>query len=193
MASPVFVIRLFALAGLLGAVQAPILAQTTPKASAATTPSPLKDGAFRRNGTVYRLQAGRATPLTTSMRFSNGATLTPTGTLTGKNGSRRQLPEGRAVNMQGDVVIYRDDMMSAQAIERHDEVTTGSKPTVVAIPASANLTALAAELQRTSQRLTQLRQLTNLLAERAASAAAGATETGNTEQRIQELSQQLRP
>lgn len=191
MTSSFSVVRLLALAGLLAVTQAPALAQTTPKASAAT--APLKDGAFRRNGKVYRLQAGRATPLTTSLRFSNGATLTPTGTLTSKNGSRRQLAEGRAVNMQGDVVIYRDDMMSAQAIERHDEVTTGAKPTVVEIPASANLTALEAELQRTSQRLTQLQQLTSLLAERAASAAAGTTETTGAEQRIQQLSQQLRP
>ncbi|WP_188558044.1 DUF6799 domain-containing protein [Hymenobacter glacieicola] len=165
------------------------VAQTTTSTTAAT----LKDGAFVRNGKIYRLQAGKVTPLTSPLRFSNGQTLQPDGTLISKNGSRRRLADGKAVNMQGDVVLYRDDMMTAEAIERHDEVTTGSKPTVIEIPATANVIALTPELQRTSQRLEQLRQLTDLLAERAAGAAAGTKASAASEQQIQQLSQQLQP
>ncbi|UPL49474.1 DUF6799 domain-containing protein [Hymenobacter sublimis] len=166
------------------------VAQTTKSAATAAT---LKDGAFARNGKMYRLQAGKVTPLTSPLRVGNGLTLQPDGTLLGKNGSRRRLTDGKAVNMQGDVVLYRDDMMTAAAIERHDELTTGSKPTVVEIPATANVTALIPELQRTGQRLEQLRQLTDLLAERATGAATGTKATAASEQQIQQLSQQLQP
>ncbi|RPD46417.1 hypothetical protein DNI29_15595 [Hymenobacter sediminis] len=183
--------RSIAVAALLGLTSLPVLAQTKPRT--ATTAPTLKDGAFRRNGKLYRLQAGKASPLTASVRFNNGSTLLSNGTLVSKSGARRQLGEGKAVNMQGDIVIYRDDMMTAQAIEQHDEVTTGAKPTVVEIPVATNLTALNTELQRTSQRLEQLRQLTNLLSERAAATAAGTTTSAATEQQIQSLSQQLRP
>lgn len=170
-------------------------AQTKPAPAATLTTKAvtLKDGAFRRNGKVFRLRAGQATPLTSAMRFSNGLTLQPNGTLISKSGGRRQLAEGRAVNMQGDVVIYRDDMMTARAIEQYDEKTTGAKPTVVEIPASVNFAAVGPALQRTAQRLEQLRQLTTLLDERATAAAAGTPPNAALEQRIEALSQQLRP
>ncbi|WP_460622463.1 DUF6799 domain-containing protein [Hymenobacter tenuis] len=188
--------RAFALAGiLLSATAISALAQTTPTPAAAAPAAkivPLKDGAFRRNGKVFRLQAGQASPLSAPMRFSNGLTLRPDGILISKSGTRQLLGNGKAVNMQGDVVIYRDDMMSPQAIERYDEQTTGAKPTVVEIPAAVNMAALNTELQRTAQRLEQLRQLSNLLAERTTAASTSAPSTV-TEQQIKELSQQLAP
>ncbi|GAB2789813.1 hypothetical protein HNQ93_003256 [Hymenobacter luteus] len=192
MSFPLILIRSLAVVAFLGTTGAEAVAQTKVK-TATATPAPLKDGAFRRNGKVYRLQAGKASPLTASLRFSNGSTLLTSGTLVAKNGARQLLGEGKAVNMQGEVVIYRDDMMSAQAIERHDEVTTGAKPTVVEIPVTTNLAALGAELQRTNQRLEQLRQLTDLLAERATALATGTTPSPASGQRLQALSQQLRP
>ena len=174
------------------AAEATAVAQTTPSATPAT--AQIKDGAFRSNGKVFRLQAGQTSPLSAPVRFANGLTLRPDGIMVSKNGTRQLLENGKAVNMQGDIVIYRDDMMTPEAISRHDEQTTGSSSTTtVSIPAAANVAALAPELQRTAQRLEQLRQLTTLLNERAAAAAAGTPPDAALETRIQELSQQLKP
>jgi hypothetical protein len=167
-------------------------AQTQP--TPATAAAQLKDGAFRRNGKTFRLQAGQAFPLSAPLRFTNGLTLRPDGIMVSKNGIRQLLENGKAVNLQGDVVLYRDDMMTPEAIARHDEQATGSAgTTTVPIPASANLAALATELQRTAQRLNQLQQLSALLDQRATAAATGTAPDAALETRIESLSQQLRP
>lgn len=180
------------LTGWLLAAEATVVAQTVPPA---TTPSPtIKDGAFRSNGRVFQLQAGQSSPLSAPMRFANGLTLRPDGIMVSKSGVRQLLENGKAVNMQGDIVIYRDDMMTPEAISRHDAQTTGSSgTTTVSIPAAANVAALAPELQRTAQRLEQLRQLSELLDKRAAAAAAGTPPDAALETRIQQLTQQLQP
>lgn len=180
------------LTGMLLTAGTTAVAQTSPAAAPATTQ--IKDGAFRSNGKVFRLQAGQTAPLSAPLRFANGLTLRPDGIMVSKNGLRQLLENGKAVNMQGDVVIYRDDMMTPEAISRHDEQTTGSSgTTTVSIPAAANVAALAPQLQRTAQRLDQLRQLSTLLNERATAAAAGTPPDAALEARIQELSQQLKP
>ncbi|MCA8832141.1 DUF6799 domain-containing protein [Hymenobacter pini] len=168
-------------------------AQTTTAPTARAT-AQLKDGAYRRDGKTFRLQAGQSFPLSAPLRFTNGLTLRPDGIMVSKNGNRQLLENGKAINMQGDVVIYRDDMMTPEAIARHDEQATGSSgTTTVEIPASANLSALNTELQRTTQRLDQLRQLSQLLDQRVTAAAAGTAPDATLEGRIRELSQQLRP
>lgn len=182
------------LGGLLtSAVLTPAQAQNQP-----TTPvqpaAQLKDGAFRRAGKTFRLQAGQVFTLTAPLRFVNGLTLRPDGIMVSKNGNRQLLENGKAINMQGDVVLYRDDMMTPEAISRHDEQTTGAAgTTTITIPAAVNLSALNAELQRTAQRFEQLRQLSQLLDQRATAAVTGTTPNPALERQIQELSQQLRP
>lgn len=188
-----FCLRGALLTGLLLAAETTTLAQTAPAAAAPAAAAQIKDGAFRSNGKVFRLQAGQVSPLSAPLRFANGLTLRPDGIMVSKNGTRQLLENGKAVNMQGEIVIYRDDMMTPEAISRHDEQTTGSSgTTTVSIPAAANLAALVPELQRTAQRLEQLRQLSNLLNERAA-AAAGTAPSAALEAQIQQLSQQLKP
>ncbi|RSK49297.1 DUF6799 domain-containing protein [Hymenobacter rigui] len=185
-------LRSLLLAGLLTTASAAAQAQQT--VPAATSQSQLKDGAFRRNGKVFRLQAGQTTPLSAPLRFANGLTLRPDGIMVSKSGTRQLLENGKAVNMQGDVVIYRDDMMTPEAIARHDEQATGSSgTTTVAIPVSTNMAAIATQLQNTAQRLDQLRQLSQLLDQRAAAAATGTSTTTELETRIRQLSQQLQP
>ncbi|RSK42957.1 DUF6799 domain-containing protein [Hymenobacter perfusus] len=184
-------LRYALLGALLLVAEATTLAQTVPAVAATAQ---LKDGAFRRDGKIFRLQAGQASPLSAPLRFSNGLTLRPDGIMVGRNGTRQLLENGKAVNMQGDVVIYRDDMMTPEAIYQHDEQTTGSAgTTTVSIPTATNLAALAPMLQSTTQRLEQLRQLSVLLNERATAAASGTALPPESEARIQQLSQQLRP
>lgn len=185
-------LRYALLMGLLAVAAPAAVAQNAPGTPASA--AQIKDGAFRRAGKLYQLRAGQTTLLTTPMRFPNGLTLRPDGIMISKNGSRQLLENGKAVNMQGDVVLYRDDMMTPEAISRHDEATTGAAgTTTVSIPAATNLAALAPELQRTAQRLEQLRQLSALLDERATAAAAGTAPLPELETRIQQLSQQLQP
>ena len=167
-----------------------VLAQTSP---AAPAPSQLKDGAFRLQGKVYRLQAGQQFPLTVPLRFDNGLTLRPDGIMVSKDGTRQLLGNGKAINLQGNVVLYKDDMMTPAAIERHDEQVTGGSTIVIETSAAANVAALAPRLERTAQRLEQLRQLSTLLNERATAVAAGTTPSPALDSQIEALSQQLRP
>ncbi|QJX47184.1 hypothetical protein HMJ29_09630 [Hymenobacter taeanensis] len=166
------------------------------QASPASIPTvDLKDGAYRRNGLVMRLQAGQATRLSAPMRFDNGLTLRPDGIMVSKDGTRQLLEEGRALNMQGQIVNLRDDMKTAAAIERHDQQVTGAKPTVIITPAPNTTVApeVLAALQRTEERLATLQQLTVLLNERAASMSGTSPESQTLDSKIQELQSKLRP
>ena len=167
------------------------LAQTS--APSAPPTSQLKDGAFRREGKVYRLQAGQQFPLTVPLRFDNGLTLRPDGIMISKNGTRQLLENGKAINLQGDVVIYKDDMMTAAAIERHDEEVTGGSSVVIEAPAAANIAALVPLLENTTERLALLQQLSILVNTRATALAAGTTPAPDLESRIEQLNQQLLP
>ncbi|MBT9394561.1 hypothetical protein KLP40_15425 [Hymenobacter sp. NST-14] len=181
--------RLLLLAAVLLATEATALAQT----SAAPAPAQLKDGAFRRNGKVYRLQAGQQFPLTVPLRFDNGLTLRPDGIMVSKSGIRQLLENGKAINNQGDVVLYKDDMMTPAAIERHDEQVTGGSTVVIETPAVANVAALVPLLASTTQRLAQLQQLSTLVNERATALAAGKAPNPALDTQIEQLTQQLRP
>ena len=190
MATVTSLIRYGLVAALLAAAPLCTYAQT----AAAQTAPRIKDGAFRSNGKVFRLQAGQAAPLSAPLRFANGLVLRPDGIMVSKNGTRQLLENGKAVNMQGDIVIYRDDMMTPEAIAQHDEQATGSSgTTLITIPAAANMAALAPELQRTAVRLDQLRQLSLLLDQRASALAAGASPAPELEARIRDLSRLLQP
>ncbi|MFD2783844.1 DUF6799 domain-containing protein [Hymenobacter rubripertinctus] len=170
---------------------------TAPTVLAQTSPGPaaiqLKDGAFRREGKVYRLQAGQQFPLTVPLRFDNGLTLRPDGIMVHKSGSRQLLENGKAINLQGDVVIYQDDMMTPAAIEQHDEQVTGGSTVVMQAPTAANLAALVPLLESTAQRLELLQQLSALLSERAGALADGASPPQELNTQITRLSEQLRP
>ncbi|UYZ61798.1 DUF6799 domain-containing protein [Hymenobacter weizhouensis] len=173
---------------LLGSTALSALAQQT-------TPAPrLKDGVYRRSGKLLRLQGGRVTPLTQPLALGNGFTVYPNGTLVGPKGGRRQLANGQAVNLQGHVVSFRDDMLSAQAIEDHDRRTTGARPTTLVVPAREVVPVdLVARLRHTQERLHHLQQLSALLAARASAAAADpiSADVAALDGRIQELSRQL--
>ena len=168
----------------------PALAQQAPETAVPVASPELKDGAYRRNGQVFRLQNGRSSVLTRPLSLGNGYTLQPSGVLLEPSGSRRQLRDGQAVNQQGEVVNLRDDMLTARAIEQHDQRTTGAQPTVIEVPAGHTLDlAVLAQFQRAQQRLYHVQQLTHLLAERASLPAGPASAA--LDQRIRQLGQQL--
>ncbi|TGE05232.1 DUF6799 domain-containing protein [Hymenobacter fodinae] len=164
--------------------------------SSTTAPTvDLKDGAYRRNGLVMRLQAGQASRLSAPMQFENGLTLRPDGIMVSKDGTRQLLGEGKALNMQGQIVNLRDDMKTAAAIERHDQQVTGATPTVVAMP-TPNQTVgpeVVSELRRTEERLATLHQLTMLVDERTSSTGSTPAQKQALESRIQELQAKLKP
>lgn len=163
--------------------------------TATTTTTDLKDGAYRRNGVVMRLQAGQSSRLSAPMKFNNGTTLRPDGIMVSKDGTRQLLGEGKALNLQGDIVNLRDDMKTAEAIERHDEKVTGYKPTVISMPAPAQTTSpeLQAAMRRTEERLATLQQMSTLLNQRASSTVGTTPQAAPLDTRIQEIDAKLKP
>ncbi|WP_400192385.1 DUF6799 domain-containing protein [Hymenobacter sp. B81] len=133
----------------------------------------IKDGAFRQNGTMMRLQGGQVSRLTAPLTLDDGSVINPNGLLVKKDGTRQHLPEGRAVNLQGVVVGLRDDMQAAQAIEQRDRQVTGATETRIVVPGRPGAAASAAQLRQLEQlekRLALLLQLTDRLAARATQA-----------------------
>jgi hypothetical protein len=168
-----------------------VCAQTT---KAAAPQADLKDGAYRRNGIVMRLQAGQASRLSAPMKFDNGLTLRPDGIMVGKDGSRQLLEEGKALNMQGQIVNLRDDMKTAAAIERHDQQVTGAKPTVITRSVSTDIVSpeINAAVRRTEERMSTLQQMSTLLNERATTAAGASSQSQSIDTRIQEIDTKLK-
>lgn len=170
----------------------PALAQKP--APATTKAATLKDGVARRGGVTLRLQAGQSSRLQAPVTMDNGLVVRPDGIMIGKDGSRQMLPEGKAVNMQGTVVNFTDDMMTAPAIEQHARQATG-QPTETVLPGGTIPLVpqrLANELRRTEQRLALLQQLSERLAERTTAAVGQAAGSAPIDAQLQDIEAQLR-
>ncbi|TGE13098.1 DUF6799 domain-containing protein [Hymenobacter elongatus] len=173
---------------------APAVAQTQAPTTKAQSPVTLKDGVMRRGGITMRLQAGESSRLSAPLTMENGLTVRPDGIMIGKDGSRQMLPEGKAVNMQGVIVNFTDDMMSAPAIEQHARQVTGA-PTETRIAGGTQERVsqqLATELLRTERRLTLLLQLSDRLAERTAAAIGQTAGATTIDASLKEIDSQLR-
>ncbi|PJJ48774.1 DUF6799 domain-containing protein [Hymenobacter chitinivorans] len=170
------------------------LAQTTPAASTSTAAPSLKDGVARRNGLTMRLQAGQMSRLSAPVTMDNGLVVRPDGIMISKDGTRQMLPEGKAVNMQGNIVNFTDDMMSAPAIEQRARQVTG-QPTETPVPGATRPLVpqrLATELRRTEQRLQLLEQLSDRLAERTKVAVGANPGAAPIDSQLQTIDAQLR-
>lgn len=175
----------------LGFAAAPAWAQTSAPAPAKQAIKPaLKDGVFRRKGTMMRIQAGKATPLTTPLKLANGTTVYADGRIVSKSGTQR-LTNGRAINMQGDVVGFNDDMLSATTIQQLDEMVTGYKGTVVAMPNAVSAETVKA-LTQLERKAALVQQLTEKLAERAAQAVPVSEEATRINAELNTLDKQLK-
>jgi hypothetical protein len=169
---------------LFGAAVLPALAQTS-------TTYALKDGAYRENGVVMRLQAGQAFRLEGPLTLTDGSVLNPSGILVRKDGTRQLLPNGQAVNMQGAVVNLRDDMQSAQAIEQRNRTVAGGRgETTFTVPGSTVAVSTAQQLQQLERRVALLQQLTDKLAERTARAVGNAPGSAPLDEQIRALEAQ---
>lgn len=171
---------------------AAVCAQSTPAAAGPTFS--LKDGVFRRNGKMMRLQAGEASRLSAPVTFDNGLVARPDGILISKDGTRQLLEEGKAVNRQGQIVSFADDMQTAAAIEQRAQKVTGQPTeTRVLLPASSPATpAQTAGVQRLEKRLEVLQQATDRLADRANAAGAPPT-AAPVDAQIRDVDAQLKP
>ncbi|RYU83793.1 DUF6799 domain-containing protein [Hymenobacter persicinus] len=175
---------------LLATLATPSVAQTTPSAPARPA---MKDGVYRKGGLTMRLQAGQSSRLSAPVTMDNGLTIRPDGIMVGKDGTRQMLEEGKAVNLQGQIVNLTDDMMSAPAIEQRARQVAGVTETKVSMPAPGPLPArLTAELNRTERRLALLQQLTDKLAERASLAVGQNAAAATLDTQIRELDAQLK-
>ncbi|TGE26235.1 DUF6799 domain-containing protein [Hymenobacter metallicola] len=186
-----FALACFALGSLL-LTASPTLAQTPTSVPSQT--AALKDGVVRRGGVTMRLQAGQLSRLSAPVTMDNGLVVRPDGIMVGKDGSRQMLPEGKAVNMQGGLVNFTDDMMSAPAIEQRARQVTG-QPTETRLPGPTQALVpqrLATELRRTEQRLALLQQLSDRLAERASAVVGQNAGAAAIDSQLQSIDSQLR-
>jgi hypothetical protein len=172
-------------AGLLLFVSATAFAQGTPT---------MKDGVYRKGGLTMRLQAGQATRLSAPVTMNNGLVIRPDGIMVSRDGTRQILEEGKAVNLQGQIVNLTDDMMSAPAIEQRARKVAGVTETRVAMPDAGLVPArLTSELLRTERRLALLQQLSDRLAERTSSAVGQNAAAAAIDTQLQSLDGQLKP
>lgn len=152
----------------------------------------LKDGAFRRRGVMMRIQNGKISRLTAPFTLANGTVVNPDGELVTAAGARQQLLDGRAVNLQGEVVGLSDDMLTAATIQQLDQMVTGYTGTVVpvsnAIPVEA-----ATALQRLERKAALLEQLTERLAQRTAQAVPASAEATQLDAQLSAVDAKLKP
>ena len=170
-------------------------------ASAQTQPAPtgqqtvrtsLKDGAFRRKGVMMRIQNGKITRLSSSFKLNNGTTVSPDGQIVTSSGTRQQLRDGRAVNMQGEIVGLSDDMLTAATIQQLDQMVTGYTGTVISLPNAVPAEAATA-LQRLERKAAMLQELTDRLAQRTAQAVPASTEAARIDAQLSALDAPAKP
>lgn len=149
----------------------------------------LKDGVFRENNAVMRLQAGQASRLDAPLTLNDGSVINPSGLLVKKDGTRQQLPNGQAVNMQGVVVNLRDDMQSSQSIAERNRAVAGGRgeTTISGLPSPAVSAASLQRLQALERRVALLQQLTDRLADRTAQAVGSTPGAAALDEQLRSL------
>jgi hypothetical protein len=185
------------IAGLLLITSATVQAQSKTTVRADIPKSALlKDGAFRKNGLTMRLQAGEVSRLSAPLVLENGAVIRSNGIIVSRDGSRQLLPENHAVNMQGSIVLLRDDMLTPRAIAQQAQAVTGSTGETHFALASESGAAgsttlpprLTAKLLRTEQRLAMLEEMTTRLEQRT---KVKSTATAPLDQQLSQIDRQL--
>ena len=180
----------------LFAVSAPVaFAQAPSKKMSVSQANQLRDGVFRQQGKVMRLEAGRVSRLSAPLVLADGATVRTDGLMVAANGRRQQLPDNHAITMQGTIVLLRDDMLSPRAIEQRAQMVVGSAgETRLAIPATPAAGSqlpprLTASLLRAEQRLALLEEMTSQLEQRTRPVSAG---TRPLDQQLSQVNAELR-
>lgn len=94
--------------------------------------SEMRDGVVMTKGQVMKIQNGEASRIDDAVTLRDGTRVQADGTVEKADGTRQKLREGRAVNERGHIVSARHDMMSYQAILRHEHRKLGEKASPLA-------------------------------------------------------------
>lgn len=98
----------------------------------------MRDGVARKFGKMVEFKNGKEMPLRGS--YSAGGTkVSNSGMVRYANGTKEKLPEGYAINKEGEKVILEDDMIAPQKIREHQQKKTGSTETSVTITEKTRL------------------------------------------------------
>ena len=89
-----------------------------------------KDGVAILNGQIFLLENGTKRPLQQQLNL-NGTSVSPDGTLKTAAGKTSKLKEGMAVNKQGRVVIFKDDMFTPAVIDSNTKEVGYEHNTVI--------------------------------------------------------------
>ena len=95
------------------------VAPEAPVAPAAT--GRYKAGVAFLNGKMVELRQDEQIPLQQTFTASDGTQVSPDGLVRKPDGSTRQLREGKAVNMEGRIVNYHDDMFTTTTIQQQNQ------------------------------------------------------------------------
>ncbi|MBK0404461.1 hypothetical protein I5M27_15790 [Adhaeribacter sp. BT258] len=98
----------------------------------------MRDGVARKFGKMVEFKNGKEMPLRGA--YSAGGTkVSNSGMVHYADGTKEKLPEGYAINKQGEKVILMDDMIAPEKIRKHQKEVTGKDETSVTITEKTRL------------------------------------------------------
>ena len=92
-----------------------------------------RDGVGMKFGKMVEFKNGKEKPLSRTYTAANGTKLMPNGTVIYPGGNKEKLPDGYAVNKEGNKVILADDMIVPEKIREHQRKVTGKDATTITI------------------------------------------------------------
>ena len=96
-------------------------------------PYTMRDGATRKSGKLIVIKDGKEKPLTSTFTAKDGTKVMPNGMVKFADGREEKLTEGYAINMDGNKVIFADDMIAPNEIRKHQVKVTGKDATTISI------------------------------------------------------------
>lgn len=90
-------------------------AQTTEKMQ-----EPMQDCVMMKDGKVMQMKSGQSMVVDKNLTLANGATVMSNGTVTMKDGSKMQLKNGDCIDMSGNMITMKDDMMMQNCLMMKD-------------------------------------------------------------------------
>lgn len=94
--------------------------------------SDMRDGVVMTGGQVKQIRNGEATLVEDEVTLRDGTMVQADGTVVKSDGTEQQLRNGRAVNERGHIVSARHDMLSYEAILRHEHQKLGDEASPLA-------------------------------------------------------------
>jgi hypothetical protein len=94
--------------------------------------SDMRDGVVMTGGKVMKIENGEATRIEDEVVLRDGTRVKANGTVVKEDGTEKRLREGRAVNERGHIVSAHHDMLSYEAILRHEYRKLGEKASPLA-------------------------------------------------------------